>query len=72
MKKQELKLKVENIDCPGCATDMESVLLQLDGILKVNANYAEETLTVTYDSYLITDREVVSAVRGMGFRAERT
>ncbi len=71
MEKHELKLRVEDIDCPGCATDMESVLLQLDGILKVNANYAEETMTVSYDSNLISDKEIISTIRRMGFNAVR-
>ncbi len=71
MEKHKLKLKVEDIDCPGCATDMESVLLQLDGILKVNANYAEETMTVDYDADIMSDKEIISAIRRIGFNAVR-
>lgn len=72
MKKHELKLKVEGIDCPGCATDMESVLLQLDGIAKVSANYAKETITVDYDRELISDTEIISVIGKMGMKAERS
>jgi Cd2+/Zn2+-exporting ATPase len=69
MKKHELKLRVEGIDCPGCATDAEAVLLQLDGILGVNVNYAEETITIDFDPGLISDKQIVSAICRIGFSA---
>ncbi len=71
MERHKLKLKVEGIDCPGCATDVESVLLQVDGIAKVNANYAQEMITVDYDGEVISEGEIMSTIKRMGLRAKR-
>ncbi len=72
MEKHKLKLKIEGIDCPGCASDMEAVLLQQDGIARVSANYAQETLTVDYDGEFISEGAIISVLRRMGVKAVRS
>lgn len=72
MKKHELKLMVEGIECPGCATDMENVLVRVDGILKVNVNYAEGSTTVEYDPSLINEEQIVFNVRRLGIKSTAT
>lgn len=71
MKNAELRLKVQGIDCPGCATDMETVLRDMDGVFRVTANYGEETLVIEYDRDLSGADRIASVIRGMGFKVKR-
>lgn len=70
MKWHKLRLRIGGIDCPGCATDVETVLAQLEGIIRVNVDYAGELIAVEYDPDLIDERVIASSIRSMGFTPE--
>lgn len=66
----QLQLRIEGLDCPGCATDTEGILLQLDGILCVKVSYPNETIAVEYDPEVTDSGQIISAVKRIGFRAK--
>lgn len=61
-----MKLRYQDIVCAGCAGDMEKVLRERKGVIDASADYAEATLSVTYDAEVIERREVYIAARRLG------
>ena len=60
---KEIKLKVDDIVCTGCAEDMETLLLDQDGILEANVSFANETIDIQYDAEEIERDAVIQATR---------
>lgn len=61
-----IKLQYQDIVCAGCAEDMEKVLREMKGVIDASANYAEATLSVTYDEDVIDRKGVYTAARRLG------
>jgi len=61
-----LKLRVEGLECGGCALDLETILLSMDGIIKARANCREEKVTIEYDPQEIDEEKILSAIRKTG------
>ena len=57
----ELKFKVAEISCTGCAEDMEIFLRDQTGILEANVNYAHHLINIQYDSNLTDHHAVIQA-----------
>jgi len=60
---KEIRLKVDDIPCTGCAEDMEIVLRDQAGILEAKVNYADDIIEIKYDSELIERPAVIHAVK---------
>jgi copper chaperone CopZ len=60
---REMWFQVENITCPGCATDMEIVLRNVNGILDASVDFSTETIRVRYDARVLDRKQVFIAVR---------
>ena len=60
---KELKVKVGDIPCTGCAEDMEIFLRDQDGVLEVKVDYADHIINIIYDSDEVDYPTVVRNVR---------
>lgn len=60
-----IRLKVDDIVCTGCAEDMETVLLNQDGILEANVSFADDIIDIQYDSDVIERAAVIQATMGV-------
>lgn len=58
---KEIKLKVDDIPCTGCAEDMETVFLDQDGILEANVSFADNAIELKYDSEVIERPALIQA-----------
>jgi copper chaperone CopZ len=67
---QEIIFEVEGIICTGCAMDMETVMLNIDGIEEASVNYADGTFTIQYDADEIDVRNVFEKVKKLGFKTK--
>ncbi|MCF6289493.1 MAG: heavy-metal-associated domain-containing protein [Desulfobacterales bacterium] len=67
MNEQKIRLQIKNIVCTGCAMDMETVLLDTDGILAASVNYQDGIITILYDPEDIGEEQVVAKVRSFNF-----
>ncbi len=65
---KQLCLRVDGIECAGCATDAEAVLKNTDGILGAEVNYASGTVTIDYRSGEIDENQVVGLVTRLGLK----
>jgi Cd2+/Zn2+-exporting ATPase len=69
MNKAYINVHVGEIECTGCVADIETVLLNLDGILESKVSYASEMIHVGYDPDIVNERQILSAIGKMGFKA---
>lgn len=60
---KEIKLKVDEIPCTGCAEDMGTVLRDQAGILDIEVHYADDIIYIKYDSKVIERPAVIHAAR---------
>ena len=60
---KEIKLKVDDIPCTGCAEDMETVLRDQAGIIEAEVHYADDIIDIKYDAEVIERTAVIHAAR---------
>ncbi len=61
-------VNLAGLHCADCATSIEAVTGKLDGVYAVNANFAAETMQVTYDLTLVDRPAIVRQIEGLGYR----
>lgn len=67
MNTAKINLQVEGIYCAGCATDMETVLNNTDGILKASVDYSTGGIDIEYDPAEIGTDKIILMIKEMGF-----
>jgi copper chaperone CopZ len=65
-----MKLRVEGIECRGCAEDYEKVLADMNGIVEALFDFNNSIIAIQYDPAVINRKQVYMAVRRMA-RAAR-
>ena len=64
-------LKISGMSCAACSARIEKVLGRLDGVQSAVVNLASEKASVEYDSSKIKVSDIIKAVEGIGYKAER-
>ncbi len=62
-------LSVQGMICISCQQKIERKLRKTAGIQSAAVNYASGTATVTYDADMISLKDIVSVINGLGYRA---
>lgn len=65
-----MRFKLQGITCRECASDMEKVLGEREGIDLASVDYDNDTVEVSFDSEALAKRDVYIAVRRMGFKVD--
>ncbi len=66
--RKKIKLSVEGIDCASCVEGLESTLLGLDGIERVNVNLMSSTITVlAADDNSVDPKEIIKRISQAGY-----
>ena len=60
---------IKGMHCASCVTLLEDSLKKVDGVLKATVNLATEKATVVYNSEIVTDKHLSSAVANVGYQA---
>lgn len=60
--------KVTGITCAGCATDIETVLSNTDGVVNASVNYSTGEVAVDYGPDEINEQQVVCVLKKLGLR----
>ena len=66
----EITFLIENITCPGCAMDMENILLDINGVEEASLNYADGKFTIQYDPGEIEEESIIKKVKNLGFKSK--
>jgi Cu2+-exporting ATPase len=64
-----MKFKVKGITCAGCATDIETVLRNSDGVVNASVNYSTCEISVEYDYDEINEERIMNIFKRLGLRA---
>ena len=67
MKKQTFR--VADMSCSNCAMKLEALEDSLAGVKEINASYHKLTMVVEYDESLLTEEQIVDAVKRKGYTA---
>lgn len=62
-------LKTTGMHCGSCAMLIDMTLGDLEGVEEVKTDYASGVTSVTYDSALLSEQQLVVAVRSAGYDA---
>ena len=68
--KDSVTLHLTGMTCASCAQNIEKGLRKLDGVYKVSVNLPTEKGHIEYDSAKITIKEIIKAVKDIGYGAE--
>jgi copper chaperone CopZ len=60
-------MPVTGLTCSNCAKTIETNVLKQKGITSANVDFASEKLTISFDPVLISEKEVISCVRRIGY-----
>ena len=67
----DLKFRAEGIICSGCAMDMETILLDTDGVEDVSVNFTDNIIAITFNPAEIDEKTLTTRVRNLGFKIEK-
>jgi copper chaperone CopZ len=62
--------RVEGMHCSNCPMEVESIEDDLLGIKKVSASYQKGQMVVEFDEKLVSDDQIIAAVKNRGYHAE--
>jgi copper chaperone CopZ len=60
--------KVTGITCTGCATDIETVLRNAEGVVNASVDYSTCEVTVDYGPEEINEQQVMCVLKKLGLR----
>jgi copper chaperone CopZ len=61
--------RVEGMSCSNCPIEVEGIEDDLPGIKKVSASYQKGQMVVEYDEGLVSDAQIMAAVKARGYQA---
>ena len=69
-KKIEIKFSIEDIPCPGCAMDIEDIMLGMEGIDDATVNFTTGQLFILYNPEKITATFIAEKVKKLGLKTK--
>ncbi len=65
--KKETVIKIKGMNCTSCSANVGRSLKALNGVLKVNVNFASEKGYITYDENIINISVLYDTIKKLGF-----
>jgi len=65
---ENITLKIGGMTCAMCVKTIEDVLMNIEGVNNVNVNLASEKAYVTYNSDLVSIKDMKDAIEDMGYQ----
>jgi mercuric ion binding protein len=62
-------LTVKGMTCGGCVLSTRKVLTRLEGVTNADVSYEKGTAVVTYDPSKVTVKDMVAAIKTLGYTA---
>jgi copper chaperone CopZ len=64
---KKITLKIQGMECPNCAMNLERMEDTLKGIRKAEASYHKAQMVVEYDETEATEEQIRAEVRRLGY-----
>ncbi|MEM7823711.1 MAG: cation transporter, partial [Candidatus Aenigmatarchaeota archaeon] len=65
---KKIIIPISGMHCASCAQKIETTLKKLDGIIKVNVNFATEKATVEFNETLVNENEINNVIEQLGYK----
>lgn len=62
--------RVNDMHCTNCAMRIEGIEDDLPGIKQVMASYQKSQMVVEFDEKIVSEAEIIAAVKKVGYTAE--
>jgi len=66
---EKLELHVEGMHCGACATGIQMLVSQMDGVVSIFVDYDKKIGTVEFDSAKVSKDQIIKAIAELGFKA---
>jgi len=67
---KKIQLKITGMHCTSCAMNIDGELEDTEGVKESNTNYAKAHTEVTFDTDKLTQEEIVSIIKKVGYTAQ--
>ncbi len=67
MAAMKTELHIEGMHCAACARTIEKVLGKTPGVQKASVNFAVETCAVEFDPAVVSQKDILEAIRDIGY-----
>ena len=66
---EKIKLNIGGMHCGACATGIQMLVSQMDGVKSIFVDYDKKTGEVEFDSSKVTKDHIVSEIGALGYSA---
>lgn len=70
MSTQKIVLNVANMHCPSCPKLITMDLMDLKGVIKVDAKLETKTVTVEFDPEIVDSQSIIKTIKESGYEAK--
>ena len=67
---EKVDLKIEGMHCGACATGIQMLVSQMDGVKSVFVDYDGKKGTVEFDAAKVSKDKIVEEIASLGYKAE--
>lgn len=66
---EKIELKIDGMHCGACATGIQMLVSQMDGVKSVFVDYDGKIGTFEFDSAKVTKEQIVKGIEELGYKA---
>ncbi|OGZ41413.1 MAG: hypothetical protein A3C80_02805 [Candidatus Ryanbacteria bacterium RIFCSPHIGHO2_02_FULL_45_43] len=66
---EKIELKIEGMHCGSCATGIQMLVSQMDGVKSIFVDYNSKKGAVEFDSTKVTKEQIIKEIAVLGYQA---
>lgn len=66
---EKIELKIEGMHCGACATGIQMLVSQMDGVKSVFVDYNAKKGTFEFDTAKVTKEQIIKSIAELGYTA---
>lgn len=66
---EKVELHIEGMHCGACATGIQMLVSQMEGVTSVFVDYEGKKAAVEFDSSKLTKEKITAAIEELGYKA---
>ena len=66
---EKIELKIEGMHCGSCATGIQMLVSQMDGVKFIFVDYNSKKGAVEFDSTKVTKEQIIKEIAVLGYQA---
>ena len=66
---ETLNIKIDGMHCGACATGIQMLVSQMDGVKNIFVDYEKKNGTVEFDPAKVSKEKIFSSIAELGYKA---